>query len=97
MRKFLTENPNGLIVEFGGGMDARYFRVTEMGEKFRNSKWLMLDLEGIVDLRKSVYDEILKDESETFDNFEIKNCSVADVGKWSGIVDSVLEKEHRIM
>jgi len=95
IRTFLSQNPNGLIVEFGGGMDARYFRVTEMGKKFDKSRWLMLDLDGIVDLRKSVYDEVLKNESENFANLEVKKCSVADVPKWSGMINELLKTEKR--
>lgn len=95
IRKFLAKNPNGLIVEFGGGMDARYFRVTEMGRTFDKSRWLMLDLDGIVDLRKAVYDEVLKDEGEKFNNFDVKKCSVADVPKWSEIIDDILKIEKR--
>ena len=98
IRRFLTEHPNGLIVEFGGGMDARYFRVTECGEKFKASKWLMIDLDKIVDLREAVYSDILNEDEfikSDFSNFSVKKCSVADIEKWTELVDEIIQKENR--
>ena len=40
IRRFLDEHPDGVIVEFGGGMDARYFRVTDEGTERKTSTQL---------------------------------------------------------
>ena len=58
VRSFLNHHPNGIVVEFGVGLNSRYERLHDSeDDRYGQATWIEMDLPDVMEIRKRFFEE----------------------------------------